>query len=408
MTGRILIRNARVWDGEADGLADGGEVLIEGGRILEVGRIRTDREAETIDLGGRFLMPGLIDAHFHAYWGPPSVPHLETLPLSYLAHHAARLLSATLRRGFTTIRDAGGADWGLWRALEDGLIEGPRLYYAGRALSQTGGHGDSREQHIEPCSCRFIANLSETADGVDEVRKAARETLRRGAHHLKIFLSGGVVSPTDPIWMRQYSDAEVRAAVEEAASRRTYVMAHAYTAEAATRAALNGVRSVEHGNLIDEVAARHMAEAGTFLVPTLVTYDVLSRDGPAMGLSADSRLKLESVAARGTDAIRLARAAGVEIGFGTDLAGPAHAFQRDEFRLRAATDSPINVLRSATSVNARMMGLEGTIGSIRPGAHADIVAIDGDPREDISALFPSVGDLKFVMKAGRIAPGHLS
>jgi imidazolonepropionase-like amidohydrolase len=402
MAVRSVIRNARLWDGVADDLIDGGEVLIEDGRVVEAGRVRTALQVEEIDAGGRFVMPGLIDGHFHAYWGPPSIPEVETLPLSYLAHHASRLLTASLRRGFTTIRDAGGADWGLWRAAEDGLFEAPRLFYAGRALSQTGGHGDSRAQHHEPCSCRFIANLSETADGIDEVRKAARETLRRGAHHLKIFLSGGVVSPTDPIWMRQYSDAEVRAAVEEASSRRTYVMAHAYTAEAAMRAAKCGVRSVEHGNLIDERAAQAMAAAGAFLVPTLVTYHVLSREGAELGLGKESLRKLADVAEKGAGAVKLARAAGVQVGFGTDLAGPAHHHQRDEFRLRAETDAPIDILRSATSVNAEMMMRAGEIGTIAPGAFADLIAVEGDPREDLSCLFADAPQPALIMKGGRV------
>ena len=401
MATRLILRYARIWNGVDDDLEPGSDVLIESGRIQEVGSISAPAGVESIDLRDAFLMPGLIDAHFHAYWGPASVTLTEALPISYLAHHGARLLNNALRRGFTTIRDAGGADWGLWRALEDGLIEGPRLFYSGRALSQTGGHGDSRDQHIEPCSCRFIGNLSEVADGIDEVRRSARETLRKGAHQLKIFLSGGVVSPTDPIWMRQYSDGEVRAVVEEAASRRTYVMAHAYTAEAATRAAVNGVRSVEHGNLIDLTAAAAMAEHGTYLVPTLVTYDALTQDANAFGLTAASKAKLEEVAAAGINAIRLARGAGVKVGFGTDLAGPVHHRQRDEFRMRLEANEPIDVLRSATSVNAELMNHSGRLGQIRAGAEADLIAVSGDPREDLAVLFADAAPLAMVMKAGK-------
>lgn len=399
---RYLLRNARIWNGTDHGLMPGRDLLVAEGTILEIGHIRGSAGAELVDLEDRFLMPGLIDAHFHAYWGPMNVPHLETLPLSYLAHHAHRLLEGALRRGFTTIRDAGGADWGLWRAVEDGLIIGPRVFYSGRALSQTGGHGDSRAQHVEPCSCRFIANLSQIADGADSVRRAARETLRKGAHQLKIFMSGGVVSPTDPIAMPQYADEEITAAVEEAARWDTYVMAHAYTADAAARAARLGVRSVEHGNLLDAPAAAAMAEAGTWLTPTLVAYEGLTRHALDYDLSAASQEKLRVVAHRGADAIRLATAAGVNIAFGTDLAGPLHHLQREEFGLRAKVQDPIDVLKSATSGNAALMGQTGRLGCIVPGALADLIAVTGDPREDLDVLAAGAPDPGFIMSRGRV------
>lgn len=398
---RLLLRDARIWNGIDDDLAPARDVLVEDGRIVDVGRIAGAAGAEAISLRDRFLMPGFIDAHFHAYWGLASVTELERMPLSYLAHHASGLLERTLRRGFTTIRDAGGADWGLWRAVEDGLIDGPRVFYSGRALSQTGGHGDSRSAHEEVCGCRVIANLSEIADGADDVRRRARDTLRRGAHQIKIFLSGGIVSPTDPIWMAQYTDEEVRAAVEEAERWGAYVMAHAYTAAAAMRAATLGVRSVEHGNLIDAPAAAAMAQAGTFLVPTLVAYEALLRHADAMKLTPSSRAKVEEVAHRGADAVRVAGRAGVGIGFGTDLGGPFQDMQRAEFALRAAVSAPIDVMRSATSINAAMMQQTGVLGCIAPGAHADLIAVDGDPRETL-AMFGVEEPLPFVMKAGRV------
>lgn len=398
---RLLLRDARIWGGICDDLEPARDLLIENGVIREIGTIRSAKGAEILQMNDQFVMPGLIDAHFHAYWGLASVPELERMPLSYLAHHASGLLERALRRGFTSVRDAGGADWGLWRALQDGLIDGPRLFYSGRALSQTGGHGDSRAQHEEPCGCRFVANLSEIADGPDEVRARARETLRQGAHQLKIFLSGGVVSPTDPIWMAQYADAEISVAVEEAARWGTYVMAHAYTADAATRAARLGVRTVEHGNLIDTAAAEAMARAGTFLTPTLVTYDALTQHAEQMKLSPASKTKLEAVAEQGAEAVKIARAAGVSIGFGTDLAGPLHPLQRDEFRLRGKIEDPIHVLRSATSVNAAMMKQEGRLGVLAPGACADLIALPGDPREDLSVLFADAPAPTLIMRHGR-------
>lgn len=398
---RLALRNARIWDGVADDYV-AGDVLCLDGRIAEIGP-GVGRGDPEIDLRGRALLPGFIDAHFHAYAAEVNVPHLESLPVSYLAHFAARSLGEALDRGFTTVRDAGGADWGLWRAVEDGLLRGPRLFYSGRALSQTGGHGDSRATHLEPCGCALKANLSQVVDGVDAVRLAAREELRRGAHQIKIFVSGGVSSPTDPIWMRQFCADEIRAVVEEAASRRTYVMAHAYTAETIAHAVRCGVRSIEHGNLLDAAAAARMAEAGAYLVPTLVTYEALAREGAGLGLAPVSREKLVEVAARGAEAVTLARAAGVKIGFGTDLLGPLQGWQLDEFRLRGAIEAPISVLRSVTSVNAELLQRTGELGVVAIGALADMVVVDGDPLADLSAIHARGPAM--VIKQGRVVRG---
>jgi imidazolonepropionase-like amidohydrolase len=395
---RLELTNARIWDGQSDGYLSESAVVCENGRIISIGKPSGVQDG-VVDLEGRTLLPGFIDAHFHAYASEVNLAHVDGLPISYLAHHAAKLLGDALDRGFTTVRDAGGADWGLWRAVEDGLLRGPRIFYSGRALSQTGGHGDSRAQHMEPCSCRHIANLSEVADGVDEVRRVAREALRRGAHQLKIFVSGGVSSPTDPIWMPQYSPGEIQAVVEEAKSRRTYVMAHAYTAESIIHAVTNGVRSIEHGNLLDAKAAKIMAEHHAFLDPTLITYEALSKEGAQYGLPAVSIAKLADVVGHGAEAVRLARRAGVKVGFGTDLLGPLQKFQLQEFRLRGEIDDPLAVLRAATSVNADLLNQTGELGVVRTGAIADLIVIDGDPLKDLSVIYKSGPAM--VVKAGK-------
>jgi imidazolonepropionase-like amidohydrolase len=404
---RLVLRNARIWDGSADDYVAEGDVLCVDGRIEQVGCAVTGGGDVAIDLGGRALLPGLIDAHFHAYAAQADIPGLETLPVSYLAHHASRLLGEALDRGFTTVRDAGGADWGLWKAAEEGLMRSPRIFFAGRALSQSGGHGDARQQHVqaEPCGCGRIGNLSQVVDGVDAVRAAARETLRQGAHQIKIFVSGGVSSPTDPIWMRQYSAEEIRAIVDEAARRRTYVMAHAYGADAILHAVENGVRSIEHGNLLDAAAADAMAAHGAFLVPTLITYDALGREGAANGMAAVSLAKLADVAERGGEAVRLARAAGVAIGLGTDLLGPMHRWQLHELRLRADIESPIQALRSATSVNAALLNRSGELGVVAPGALADLAVFDGDPLRDARTIWETGPAL--VAKDGAVALSRL-
>jgi len=399
----LIFAQARIFDGFSDTLTEPRWVRVSAGRIAEISdRPLPGEDIQTIDARGRTLMPGLIDAHFHAYAADANIPRLEAQPLSYLAHHARHLLEGALRRGFTTVRDAGGADYGLWRATEEGLINGPRLFFSGRALSQTGGHGDSRAQHIEPCDCRFIANLSEIADGVDAVRSAVRETLRRGAHQIKIFVSGGVASPTDPIWMVQFSEDEIQAIVQEAASRRTYVLAHAYTGESIERAVRCGVRSIEHGNLMTESAARTMAEHGAFLVPTLATYDAMLRWGAQEGFPLEAQMKLRDVATKGLSAIEMARNAGVKIGFGTDLLGRTHAHQLHEFRLRAEGERPVDILRSATTVNAELLNQAEELGCVREGAYADLLLIEGNPLEDLGVLWREPNGIRLVMKEGRV------
>lgn len=223
-------------------------------------------------------------------------------------------------------------------------------------------------------------------DGVDALRRASREALRQGAHHLKIFLSGGISSPSDPISYLQYADDEIVTVVDEAARRGRYVAAHAYTAQSIARAVRLGVRSIEHANLIDKETAELVAGAGAFVIPTLATYEAVARFGSEQGAPAHTLAKLAEVRERGLEAIRLCRDAGVKLGFGTDLLGPLHPFQRDEFRLRSAVETPFEILESATSVNAALLGMDGLLGVISPGAFADLLVIDGNPLEDIALL----------------------
>ena len=280
----IVFEGCRVFDGVSAEPRENATVVVEDGRIKEVadGAVRAPADAERVACAGRTLMPGLIDAHFHALLVELTVPPLDDMPASLLYQLARRSLEGALSRGFTTVRDAGGADLGLAMAVERGLIAGPRIFFAGRGLSQTGGHGDMRSQtRFEPCGCAaYHGPITQVADGVDAVRRAAREELRKGAHQIKMMVSGGVLSPTDPLWMDQYSDEEIRVGVEEAATRRTYVMAHAHTANAVRRCAELGVRSIEHGTLIDAEAAEAAAAAGAFVVPTLVTLFAMIESGP--------------------------------------------------------------------------------------------------------------------------------
>jgi imidazolonepropionase-like amidohydrolase len=407
----IVFQNAALLDTRAGELRPGA-VRVEGERIVEVcdGPIRHQGERE-LDLRGRVLMPGLIDAHVHAVITTMNLAAMAQRPASLVALEAARILERMLCRGFTTVRDAAGADAGLAEAVERGLVRGPRIFYSGRALSQTGGHGDFRPHgsDLELCACRIHSSgFAHVADGVAAVRKAAREELRRGASQVKIMASGGVASPNDPIWNVQYSPDEMRAIVEEAHGWRTYAMAHAYTPEAIRRAVEAGVRTIEHGNLIDRETAALMVEREAFLVPTLVTYHAMDELGRALNLPEVSQRKVKDVLEAGLASLEIAREAGLPLGFGTDLLGETHDQQSRELSIRAQVEPPADVLRSATLTNARILGREGELGEIVPGALADLLVLDGDPLADLGRLQDQGKQLLMVMKAGEPLVDHLA
>jgi imidazolonepropionase-like amidohydrolase len=405
----VTLINGLLFDGHSPELREGASVLVRDGRITEIGDRPIKAEgARTLDLQGKLLMPGLIDAHFHAYGVSLDVHQFDQMPLSLLAHHAGKLLEAALMRGYTTVRDAAGADYGLAQAIELGLIRGPRIFFAGRALSQTGGHGDFRvPERVQLCSCGYSNTLSMVVDGDDEVRAAVREELRRGAHQIKIFASGGAFSPNDPVWMPQFCDSEIRTAVDEAATRRSYVMAHAHTAEVARRCVTLGVRSIEHGTFIDAETARFIASADAFVVPTLATFECTRRYGREFGLPARNVAKLQEIADHGLRALEHCLRAGVKVGFGTDLLGTLHEHQSKEFAIRREVATALDILRSATSMNARLLGREGEIGEISPGARADLLVIDGNPLDDISLLERHGESIRLVMKDGVIFNNRL-
>lgn len=402
----LLLDNVRIFDGE--NLAPLPEaVRVEDGRITQVGAC-DPRGAERVDCGGRVLLPGLIDAHVHVYAAGLNVGKLARMPLSYLALFAARFLRASLDRGFTTLRDCGGADVGLATALHEGLVTpAPRLFWGGRVISQTGGHGDFRPGEYELdearlCGCAAHSDaLAVVADGADAVRRAVREELRRGAQHIKIMGSGGVVSPTDPLERCQYSDAEIRAAVEETERAGTYVASHCHPAEAIRRAADLGVRSIEHATLIDKVTADAVAKRGAFCVPTMATFFALLDQGAALGLPPASVAKLQRIGGRALEGIEIMRAAGVKMALGTDLLGSLHTRQGTELTLRRQVLPALDILRSATSVGAELLGQAGELGCIRPGAVADLLLVNGNPLEEIELLERGGDSLAGIMQAGR-------
>ncbi|MFW7267648.1 amidohydrolase family protein [Gluconacetobacter sp. Hr-1-5] len=399
----LLIHNCRVFDGLSEDIAEGRTLYIEDGVIRDIGpRAAFADSGASIDAGGRFVMPGLIDAHFHAYGMEVNPARIDTIPEVVRGLRAKSILEGALARGYTTVRDAAGGDYALAAALEAGLIDGPRFFFPGLALSQTGGHGDLRApNHADICACAYCGALAMVVDGPDAMRKAVREQLRRGAHQVKLFVSGGVLSPSDPIWMNQFAVEEIRVAVEEAATRRCYVMAHAHTNDAVLRCVSNGVKSIEHATMLERDGAEAIVAHDVFAVPTMAIIDAIRTLGGQLGLSramVDKAAEVERHAMRSLDMLR---SAGARIGFGTDLLGPLMERQSREFLLRREVCTPLEILRSATSTNAALLGMQGRLGTLAPGAMADLLIVDGDPLKDIACLAQE-GNIRLIMRNGRI------
>jgi imidazolonepropionase-like amidohydrolase len=387
-------------------------VLVEDGFIRSVSPTpMTDESAVVIDVGGRTLMPGLIDAHAHIT-GLSLSPKNISYPESNIAIAASLYLRNSLMDGFTTIREAGGADYSIARLLAQGEIVGPRLFYSGRALTQTGGGADFRTPYETTDPCGHVSPfsvMSVIADGVDELRKAAREELRRGASQIKLFASGGVVFPSEAHpTLYEYSEAELGAAAEEAAARGTYVMAHVYTDAGIRRCLKAGVRSIEHGNFANEETVAMMAEAGAFLDPTFISLAQRIESAGETQLSPAIAKNLMRTISRGRQVYGWAKKHDVPLAFGTDLWGPdAQKSQVREFEMRMTLDSPANVIRSATSINAELLMQKGKLGTIAEGAHADLLIVDGDPLTDLRVMLDPRNNLKLIMKGGEIYKNEL-
>ncbi len=413
---QLLFTNARVFDGASADCAEGMSVRVADGLIREVSAQPIAAPgAQVIDVGGRTLMPGLIDAHVHAFASDVVVQRVEALGEAYRTAHAVRMLRHALDCGFTTVRDVGGGNYSLYRALADGLIDGPRYLYSGRVLSMTGGHGDLRPQEERPryqalCACGdspIFNAFAVIADGVDAVLRATREELRQGAHCIKIMGSGGVASPTDPIWMNQYREDEIRAIVGECTERRSYAAAHCHPASAIRRCVEFGVRSIEHGTLIDDDTARFVAERGAYIVPTMSIVFALVELGRQMGFPAASQEKAEFAFKSAISGLEKMRRAGVKVCYGTDLLGSTYTMQCREFTLRSEVFTPLELLRQATSVPAEMMMMAGQIGCVAPGAHADLIVVDGDPLRDIALLATNGRHLSAIVRGGVVVKNAL-
>ena len=407
---RTRFTNLRLLDPALDELIDGAEVLVENEKVLAVLRGGEDATTDqTIDLGGRTLMPGMIDCHVHVVSTYLDLLKNAVEPSSLTAFRAARNMGEILNRGFTTIRDLGGADVGLVQAVEEDLIPGPRLVICGKGLSTTGGHCDIRARTDDRASILEyrLGSMGRLVDGVDNVRLAAREELKAGARFIKMMANGGVASPNDPIHVLQYSREEIAAIVEEAENAGTYVSAHVYTDRAIRRAVECGVTSLEHCNLIEPETARMAAEAGAIAVPTLVAYEGLALEGERFGLGPEASAKIETVRTGGLRSLKVMRDAGLPMAFGSDLLGPLQKYHSMEFELLARVLPPVEIIRSATLIGARLCDLEGKVGTIAPGAFADMLVVDGNPYEDIELLAHDGKHMAAILRNGRFVKNTL-
>ena len=386
------------------------DVLVEGNRIVEVtDRRLTSATARVIEVKGRTLMPGLIDAHVHVIGVTTDLNALARMPPYLVAAQAKRVLEDMLSRGFTTVRDAGGAEWGLAEAVRQKYFIGPRLFVSGLGLAQTGGQGDFRrrgEMALGCMCCHATRSISRIVNGVDAVRAAVRDELRTGADQIKVYAAGGIVSGV-PIHRAHFSVDELSAMVEEAEAADTYVMAHAYESRAVRRCVEAGARSIEHGNLIDRSTADLMASRGTYLVPTMSVFQAMKRHGSDLGLSKTAMGQLAELTKSAVEALALARSAGVKIGHGSDLEGILHQYQSDEFCLKAQVMTPMETIVAATATNAELMRMNGELGVIAAGALADIVVIDGNPLADLSLLGGQGAHMSLIMKDGVIYKDRL-
>ena len=419
---RVLFRNVRVFDGIGETLSEAMDVLIRDATIESIspasGAVPDDLGTVVLDGGGRVLMPGLIDAHWHTMVATSPLAVFISVDVGYLNQIAARDAERTLMRGFTTVRDAGGPCFGLKRAIDEGIVAGPRIYPSGAFISQTGGHGDFRMRHevprdmASPLSHMERIGVSTIADGADEVLRAAREQLMLGASQIKLMAGGGVSSVYDFLDVTQFTEAELHAAVQAAENWGTYVMVHAYTPRAVAQAIAAGVRSIEHGHLVDEPTVELMAEHEVWwcLQPFLDDEDAIPQPDEA-------RRAKSKMLTGGTDpAYELARKHGVKLAWGTDVLFEAKLAERQGAQLAKMVRwfTPAEVLTMATATNAALLALSGPrnpypgkLGVVEEGALADLLLLDGNPLEQIKLLEDPARTLLAIMKDGKLCKNLL-
>ena len=404
----LLLHNATVIDGTGADPVSGNSVLVENGviqRIAPAANITRPADGTVVDLDGMTLMPGLSDAHVHfgqvginavANWGPDE--NLTTYVIQVVEN-----IGLALQEGFTTVRDAGGLDPAFARAVEHGMIEGPRILPSGSHLSITGGHGDRRRRYDET-PIRSVPGILASpvlVDGPDAVRAAARQQLRLGSHHVKLMASGGIMSPLDLLESVQFTVEEMHAAVYEAEMVGKYVLAHCHTSPSVNNALAAGVRSIEHGSILDEAAAHNIVAQDAFVVPTLLVAEFLARAADAGEVSHYGQMKLEQVRSQMPTSVQIAAHAGASMGSGSDILGPKQTGRAEELVLKARVVGPMNAIVSATSTNARLFRMEDRIGRVQEGMDADLIVVGGNPIDDIDLLTNS-DNVRLVVKGGKV------
>ena len=403
----LVLKNAVVIDGTGGDPIVNGAVVLEGERIKEVfrgpaGQLPSD--TQIIDCRNQTLLPGLIDGHVHLGAVDANIMEQQRLyPPSMLVIRTLKVIQEALDQGFTTVRDAGGADAGYREAQRQGLIPGPRIFVSGCALSQTGGHGDFRlPTEVRSPSQDLAGVATRVCDGVDEVRRGAREQLRRGADFVKVMGGGGCMSPSDEIDTSQYSPEELRAAVFEAEAVGTYVAAHVYSSRSIRNCVSAGIRTLEHVNLMDESAAKAIKDAGAFLVPTLVTYEMISRMGKSLGIPDNNVRKINEARDQGLQALAIAKKLGVKIASGSDLLGPMQRYKGMELELKARVLGPMGAIVATTKTNAELLKKEKDLGTIEAGKLADLILVQGDPLKDITVFQQYQEKITLIIQGGRV------
>lgn len=420
----VLIQDVRIFDGKNGSLSGPSNVLVRGNKIdkISTGPISIDDVANvtTIDGRGRTLMPGLIDVHWHAMLVRPNPVEALASDIGYLNLLAGAEATATLMRGFTTIRDMGGPVFGLKRAIDEGLLPGPRIYPSGAVITITGGHGDFRSLSELPRRPGTLSRVEQMgaaiiADSPDEVRMRTREQLMQGASQIKLTAGGGVASPFSPLDVVTFTEPELRAAVEAAENWGTYVATHAYTPVSIQRSIAAGVKCIEHGHLMDEETAKLMAEKGIWLS----TQPFLDEEGEggAQQLGASEQVKMKQVI-EGTDNVyRLAKKYHLKTAFGTDILFSAREAEQQGNRLAALIRwyTPAEALVMATSANAELLALSGLrnpypgkLGVVEEGALADLLVVDGNPLEKLDLVGDPSRNFKVIMKDGKIFKNTLN
>ena len=403
----VVFEDATILDCTGRDPQPGARLIVENGRIERIqakAAAHQPRDARVIDCQGGTLMPGLIDAHVHLSSIDLDPLTEAALPPAVIALRIAREIEATLDAGFTTVRDAGGLDWGFKEAVRLGLIRGPRIFISGAFISQTGGHGDHRARSSRVTVPTVPGLTSETilADGADEVRRAAREVLRRGADQVKLMASGGAASPSDELDHVQFSVAELGAAVEAARAVGSYVLAHAYGPRAIQNCLEAGVRSIEHANFLDEETAdRMLAADDAYLVPTIITYELLATHEAGGGWTQDMVRKIRQGLTGAYDALGLAFEKGLRIGSGSDVLAEMQGAKGREIACQARVMGAMNAIIAATRTNAQLMRVDKEVGTLEEGKRADLLLLDRDPLQD-PGVFADPQRIRKVMLAGEL------